>query len=69
MSDHVVTNWFGDLASHPKVIVEARTVEDIREILTDPVPVSLPGASGRIATTRPPGVASRTAAPSSRCRR
>ena len=36
MSDHVVTNWFGDLVSHPKVIVEARTVEDIREILTHP---------------------------------
>ena len=36
MSDLVVTNWFGDLVSHPKVIVEARTVEDIREILTHP---------------------------------
>jgi FAD/FMN-containing dehydrogenase len=36
MSERVVTNWFGDLVSHPTVIVEARTVDDIRRILTDP---------------------------------
>jgi FAD/FMN-containing dehydrogenase len=37
MSELVVTNWFGDLVSRPKVIVEARSVEDIRRVLTDPV--------------------------------
>ncbi|HEY7055715.1 MAG TPA: FAD-dependent oxidoreductase [Vicinamibacterales bacterium] len=36
MSELVVTNWFGDLVSHPKVIVEARSVEEIRQILTQP---------------------------------
>lgn len=36
MSDPVVTNWFGDLVSRPKVIVEAHTVEDIVRVLTDP---------------------------------
>jgi hypothetical protein len=37
MSDLVVTNWFGDLISRPKVIVEAHSVEDIVRVLTDPV--------------------------------
>jgi len=36
MSDPVVTNWFGDLVSRPKVIVEAHTVDDIVRVLTDP---------------------------------
>lgn len=36
MSDLVVTNWFGDIVSHPKVIVEAHSVEDIVRVLTDP---------------------------------
>ena len=36
MSELVVTNWFGDLVSHPKVIVEASSIEDIARILTDP---------------------------------
>ena len=36
MSDLVVTNWFGDLVSRPKVIVEAHSVEDIVRVLTDP---------------------------------
>lgn len=36
MSDPVVTNWFGDLVSHPRVVVEARSVEDIIAVLKNP---------------------------------
>src|SRR5215472_9480167 len=36
MADTTVTNWFGDIASHPKVVVEATTVDDIVKILKDP---------------------------------
>src|SRR5690242_9735041 len=36
MSELTVTNWFGDLVSHPKVIVEASSIEDVARILTDP---------------------------------
>jgi len=36
MSGSVVTNWFGDIVSHPKVIVDARSIEDIRQVLTNP---------------------------------
>jgi len=32
-----VTNWFGDLVTHPKVLVEANSVEDIIAVLKDPV--------------------------------
>lgn len=36
MPDTTVTNWFGDLVTHPKVVVEANSVEDIVAVLTDP---------------------------------
>ena len=36
MSDPVVTNWFGDLISHPKVIVDAHSPDDIAAVLKDP---------------------------------
>jgi hypothetical protein len=36
MADPSVTNWFGDIASHPKVVVEAASVDDIIKILKDP---------------------------------
>ncbi len=36
MPDPVVTNWFGDLVSHPKVVVEAESVDDIVAVLKDP---------------------------------
>jgi FAD/FMN-containing dehydrogenase len=36
MSQPVVTNWFGDLVSHPKVVVRARSIEHIAEVLKDP---------------------------------
>ena len=32
----VVTNWFGDLASHPKVVVDIHTVDDIVNALRNP---------------------------------
>ena len=31
-----ITNWFGDLVSHPRVVVEATSVDDIVKILKDP---------------------------------
>jgi len=36
MYDLEVTNWFGDLVSHPKVLVEANSIDDIITILKDP---------------------------------
>ena len=36
MSDPEVTNWFGDIVSHPKVIVDADSVEDIVAVMRDP---------------------------------
>jgi hypothetical protein len=36
MPENTVTNWFGDIVSHPKVVVEAKTVDDIVGILKDP---------------------------------
>jgi hypothetical protein len=36
MADITVTNWFGDISSHPKVVTEATSVADIIAILGDP---------------------------------
>ncbi len=36
MPDLVVTNWFGDIVSHPKVVAEAHSVQDIIRVLKDP---------------------------------
>ena len=36
MSDLTVTNWFGDLVSHPQVIVDANSVDDIVKVFKDP---------------------------------
>ena len=51
MADPVVTNWFGDLVSHPKVVVEANSVADIVAILRDPArypsPVRAVGSTTR----------------------
>src|SRR5215831_11212205 len=35
-SDATVTNWFGDLVSHPKAVVEAASVDDIVRVLKNP---------------------------------
>ena len=32
-----ISNWFGDVVSHPRVIVEPKSVDDIVAILKDPV--------------------------------
>ena len=45
-NDLTVTNWFGDLVSHPAVIVDAHTVDEIVPVLTDPG-LSIARASGR----------------------
>jgi hypothetical protein len=31
MASNTVTNWFGNIVSHPSVIVDAKSVEDIVE--------------------------------------
>ena len=36
MTDPEVTNWFGDIVSHPKVVVDANSVDDIVAVLKDP---------------------------------
>jgi hypothetical protein len=36
MSTPAVTNWFGDLVTHPKVVVEADSTDDLIAILKDP---------------------------------
>jgi|SRR5579875_1013076 len=36
MSNLEVTNWFGDLVSHPQVLVETNSVQDIIAVLKDP---------------------------------
>ena len=36
MPDPVITNWFGDIVSHPRVVAEAHSVEDIVRVLRDP---------------------------------
>jgi len=37
MPDPVITNWFGDIVSHPRVVAEAHSVEDIVRVLRDAV--------------------------------
>src|SRR5262245_42933831 len=36
MAGPVVTNWFGDLVSHPRVVVEGKSVEDIVAVIRNP---------------------------------
>lgn len=36
MADRTITNWFGDLVSHPKVVADAASVDDIVAIVKDP---------------------------------
>ena len=37
MATQTITNWFGDVVSHPQVIVEASSTDDIITVLKDPV--------------------------------
>jgi FAD/FMN-containing dehydrogenase len=53
-----VSNWFGDLISHPKVIVDVNSVEEIVAILRDPEKYPAPvRAVGSNHSTTPCGVA------------
>ena len=36
MATNTVTNWFGNIVSHPAVVVDANSVEDIVRVLKDP---------------------------------
>ncbi|MEI9973769.1 MAG: FAD-dependent oxidoreductase [Ignavibacteriota bacterium] len=36
MPEATVSNWFGDIVSHPQVIVEANSVQDVVNILKNP---------------------------------
>ena len=52
-----VTNWFGDLVSHPQVVVEANSTADVVAILKDPVKYPAPvRAIGSNHSTSPCGV-------------
>ena len=37
MPDAGVPNWFGDVISHPRVVVEAKSARQISRILGDPI--------------------------------
>ena len=53
-----ITNWFGDLISHPRVVVEATSVDDIVKILKNPDQYPSPvRAVGSNHSTAPVGVA------------
>src|SRR6185503_18076420 len=36
MAAITVTNWFGDVVSHPAVVVDAETADDIVKVMTQP---------------------------------
>jgi FAD/FMN-containing dehydrogenase len=58
MSKNTVTNWFGNIVSHPAVIVDANSVDDIVAVLKDPVKYPAPvRAVGSNHSTAPCGVA------------
>lgn len=58
MPGTTITNWFGDLVSHPNVVVEATSVDDIVKILKDPDHYPSPvRAVGSNHSTAPVGVA------------
>src|SRR5262249_26314130 len=53
-----ITNWFGDVVSHPKVIVEAKSEGDIIAVLKNPASYPSPvRAVGSNHSTPPCGVA------------
>ena len=58
MAGITITNWFGDLVSHPQVVVEASSVDDIVKVLKDPDHYPSPvRAVGSNHSTAPVGVA------------
>jgi FAD/FMN-containing dehydrogenase len=58
MAANSVTNWFGNIVSHPGVIVEANSVDDIVRVMKDPVNYPSPvRAVGSNHSTTPCGAA------------
>ncbi|HEY6489470.1 MAG TPA: FAD-binding oxidoreductase [Terracidiphilus sp.] len=58
MATNTVTNWFGNIVSHPAVIVDANSVDDIVAVMKDPVKYPSPvRAVGSNHSTAPCGVA------------
>lgn len=58
MATNTVTNWFGNLVSHPAVIVDANSVDDIVAVMKDPVKYPAPvRAVGSNHSTTPCGEA------------
>src|ERR1700730_6848556 len=58
MAEITVTNWFGNIVSHPSVIVDANSVDDIVRVLKDPAQFPSPvRAVGSNHSTSPCGVA------------
>lgn len=58
MATNTVTNWFGNIVSHPSVIVDANSVDDIVAVMKDPVKYPSPvRAVGSNHSTAPCGVA------------
>lgn len=58
MATNTVTNWFGNIVSHPAVIVDANSVDDIVAVMKDPLKYPSPvRAVGSNHSTAPCGVA------------
>ena len=58
MAELTVTNWFGNIVSHPQVVVEASSLAEIGAILKDPVKYPSPvRAVGSNHSTAPCGIA------------
>ena len=58
MAAPTITNWFGDLTSHPRVVVDATSADDIVRVLKDPNKYPSPvRAVGSNHSTAPVGVA------------
>jgi FAD/FMN-containing dehydrogenase len=58
MAAPTITNWFGDLTSHPRVVVDAASADDIVRVLKDPNKYPSPvRAVGSNHSTAPVGVA------------
>jgi FAD/FMN-containing dehydrogenase len=58
MAELTVTNWFGNIVSHPQIVVDANSVDDIVRVLKDPVQFPSPvRAVGSNHSTSPCGAA------------
>src|ERR1700729_1810005 len=58
VSEITVTNWFGNIVSHPQVVVDANSVDDIVRVLKDPTQYPSPvRAVGSNHSTSPCGAA------------